>query len=319
MVAIKAESQPGDRRPGPEIVGGRQRDLRRPRGNRPEIAPAGERKRGRGPRQGSLRDQLRDVSHLQWPGWKDRAGPDRHRCAGQGGHSHGHPGPEPVGGSQLSSLERHHQGRRYLFRPAGDRDTNVGGDSGHDGTETRNSAQGHRHDGRIAALDHAHRPRGAAAGGFEVAAGVSHVRSMKPRYPGPLVTMQLAAVVLVLGTMVATPSSRAGAFRPSSTDSSAQENRAADEGARTSPQGARRQGEGAGLVFKDRLTPHWFDHDTRFWYRNDLRGGVREFILVDPERGSRETPFNHARLAAGLSNAAGAAYRSARLPVATSA
>ena len=38
------------------------------------------------------------------------------------------------------------------------------------------------------------------------------------------------------------------------------------------------------LVFKTRITPHWFDQNNRFWYRNDLAGGAQEFILVDAER-----------------------------------
>src|SRR5262249_9453422 len=38
-----------------------------------------------------------------------------------------------------------------------------------------------------------------------------------------------------------------------------------------------RTGRGEGLVFKDRITPHWFRESTRFWYRNDLSGGAKEF------------------------------------------
>src|SRR5690348_11331185 len=57
----------------------------------------------------------------------------------------------------------------------------------------------------------------------------------------------------------------------------------------------------SGQVYKARIAPHWFHHDTRFWYRNDLRGGAREFILVDAERGTRLPAFDHQRLAAALS------------------
>src|SRR5262249_58967545 len=35
------------------------------------------------------------------------------------------------------------------------------------------------------------------------------------------------------------------------------------------------------LVLKARITPHWFGDHTRFWYRNDLHDGAKEFILVD--------------------------------------
>jgi dipeptidyl aminopeptidase/acylaminoacyl peptidase len=69
-----------------------------------------------------------------------------------------------------------------------------------------------------------------------------------------------------------------------------------------------------GRVFKMRITPHWFQDNTRFWYRNDLRGGNREFVVVDAERGKREPAFDHKKLAAALSKAAGKEYRAARLP-----
>jgi len=67
-------------------------------------------------------------------------------------------------------------------------------------------------------------------------------------------------------------------------------------------------------VYKDRITPHWLAGNTRFWYRNDLAGKAREFILVDAERGTREPAFDHARLAAALSKAAGAEYKADQLP-----
>jgi dipeptidyl aminopeptidase/acylaminoacyl peptidase len=67
-------------------------------------------------------------------------------------------------------------------------------------------------------------------------------------------------------------------------------------------------------VYKAQLTPHWFDNSTRFWYRNDLKGGTREFILVDAERGTRQAAFDHEKLAAALSRAAGTEYKPERLP-----
>src|ERR1035441_1691233 len=56
-------------------------------------------------------------------------------------------------------------------------------------------------------------------------------------------------------------------------------------------------------VYKARINPHWFQNDTRFWYRNDLKGGAKEFILVDAERGNRQPAFDHQKLAAALSKA----------------
>jgi len=71
------------------------------------------------------------------------------------------------------------------------------------------------------------------------------------------------------------------------------------------PQQGPRSGAGAGLVFKARVSPHWFHQNSRFWYRNELPGGTREFILVDAERGTREPAFDHQKLAHALSKAAG--------------
>jgi dipeptidyl aminopeptidase/acylaminoacyl peptidase len=71
-----------------------------------------------------------------------------------------------------------------------------------------------------------------------------------------------------------------------------------------------------GRVYKMQITPHWFMDNTRFWYRNALRGGDKEFILVeiDEEGATRKPAFDHGRLAASLSKAAGADYRALRLP-----
>ena len=46
---------------------------------------------------------------------------------------------------------------------------------------------------------------------------------------------------------------------------------------------------GKDRLFKMTITPHWFDNNTRFWYRNDLKGGKKEFVLVDADKGTRTT------------------------------
>jgi hypothetical protein len=51
-------------------------------------------------------------------------------------------------------------------------------------------------------------------------------------------------------------------------------------------------------VYKTTIRPHWFTDNKQFWYRNDLAGGAREFILVDTEKGIRLPAFDHARVAA---------------------
>ncbi len=80
----------------------------------------------------------------------------------------------------------------------------------------------------------------------------------------------------------------------------------------------------ANKVFKDRIVPHWFVHktpdgaeDTCFWYRNDLKGDTKEFILVNAERGTRQAAFDHQKLASALSKATGVEYEADRLPFKT--
>jgi dipeptidyl aminopeptidase/acylaminoacyl peptidase len=66
--------------------------------------------------------------------------------------------------------------------------------------------------------------------------------------------------------------------------------------------------------YKGQIAPRWFAESKCFWYRNDLSGGAMEFIRVDADRGTRQPAFDHARLAAALSQAAGAEYKADRLP-----
>src|SRR2546429_8577710 len=93
-----------------------------------------------------------------------------------------------------------------------------------------------------------------------------------------------------------------------------QKNPSPHDSPQESPQAAPRSDESPRRVFNDRITPHWFHDNTRFWYRNDLRDGAKEFILVDAEHGTRETAFDHAKLAAALSRVGGVEYRAERLP-----
>src|SRR5688572_5497728 len=80
-----------------------------------------------------------------------------------------------------------------------------------------------------------------------------------------------------------------------------------------SAQQQRREQSQAG-VYKSRITPHWFGENARLWYRNDLRGGGKEFVVVDASAGVRRLAFDHARLGASLSKAAGSVYAAERLP-----
>jgi len=69
------------------------------------------------------------------------------------------------------------------------------------------------------------------------------------------------------------------------------------------------------LVYRAGVRPNWLP-DGRFWYRVTTAEGS-EFVLVDPARGTREPAFDHARLAAALSNATGEAYTGEALPFRT--
>src|SRR5579859_5694969 len=60
-----------------------------------------------------------------------------------------------------------------------------------------------------------------------------------------------------------------------------------------------------GKVFRASVTPHWIGESDRFWYRNDLPEGRREFVLVDPVKPSKGPAFDSARMAAALSKALG--------------
>src|SRR5712671_5678364 len=55
--------------------------------------------------------------------------------------------------------------------------------------------------------------------------------------------------------------------------------------AQAAPQRMARTNSGPRRVFRDQVTPHWFKNDSRFWYRNELREGAKEFVMVDAEKG----------------------------------
>lgn len=79
------------------------------------------------------------------------------------------------------------------------------------------------------------------------------------------------------------------------------------------PATASAQGRGGG-VYRMQVDANWFDGGDRFWYRNDLHEGRREFILVDAVRGERRPAFDHQRLAEAL-RARGIAACAERLPI----
>jgi len=66
------------------------------------------------------------------------------------------------------------------------------------------------------------------------------------------------------------------------------------------------------LVLRAGVRPTWVA-DGRFWYRVTTESGG-EFVLVDPARGVRGPAFDHAKVAAALSTAAGGKYEAYKLP-----
>jgi dipeptidyl aminopeptidase/acylaminoacyl peptidase len=61
-----------------------------------------------------------------------------------------------------------------------------------------------------------------------------------------------------------------------------------------------------GLVVGGSVDPTWLP-DERFWYQSERPGGT-EIVLVDPTEGTRAPAFDHARVAAALSDAAGQSF-----------
>jgi dipeptidyl-peptidase 4 len=58
------------------------------------------------------------------------------------------------------------------------------------------------------------------------------------------------------------------------------------------------------LALRTSVTPQWIGDGARFWYAVETDRG-REFVLADPERGTRAPAFDHERLAAALAAASG--------------
>src|SRR5436190_17812663 len=58
-------------------------------------------------------------------------------------------------------------------------------------------------------------------------------------------------------------------------------------------------------LFRDRVDPHWFDANNKFWYRIADRRRGNEFIVVDAARGTRGPAFDHDRVAAALGELTG--------------
>ena len=68
-------------------------------------------------------------------------------------------------------------------------------------------------------------------------------------------------------------------------------------------------------VFRTSIRPHWFAENSRFWYRNDLADGAREFVIVDVATGERRPAFDHQRLAEALGETLQVSIKGTHLPL----
>src|SRR5437016_2981404 len=66
------------------------------------------------------------------------------------------------------------------------------------------------------------------------------------------------------------------------------------------------------LIFRSSVRPTW-QADDRFWYRITTAEGS-EFLLVDAAKRTKAPAFDHAKLAAAISAAAGTTYDAHHLP-----
>jgi len=55
-----------------------------------------------------------------------------------------------------------------------------------------------------------------------------------------------------------------------------------------------------GRIFNSNVRPHWLDASGRFWYSVIRKGGIREYIWVDPEADRVQPAFDRHRLAAAM-------------------
>ena len=62
--------------------------------------------------------------------------------------------------------------------------------------------------------------------------------------------------------------------------------------------------------------PNWIDGSPKFWYRKSVRGG-NAFVLVDAVAATKAPAFDHVKLAAAISTAAGGTYTAVTLPFTT--
>ena len=71
----------------------------------------------------------------------------------------------------------------------------------------------------------------------------------------------------------------------------------------------------AARVYKERIVPNWSDDGSHLWYRNDLAKGAKEYVLVDLQKGTRESAFDQNKLAQALIENGLKGVQADRLPI----
>ena len=71
----------------------------------------------------------------------------------------------------------------------------------------------------------------------------------------------------------------------------------------------------AAKVYKTRISPNWAGDGSHMWYRNDLAKGAKEYVLVDLQKGIRETAFDQDKLAEALIEIGIKDVQAERLPI----
>jgi dienelactone hydrolase len=68
-------------------------------------------------------------------------------------------------------------------------------------------------------------------------------------------------------------------------------------------------------IFKTTVQANWQADGKGFWYRNNLKDSIQEYIYVDAAAGKKAPAFDHAQLAAALSQASGKTVNAKRLGI----
>ena len=128
----------------------------------------------------------------------------------------------------------------------------------------------------------------------------------------PTSRRERATLSALLAAILLLASADSGLAQATTASTAGQVGSSAVDGVWPSPQ-RRGRGRPERGVYKSRIEPHWFADDAHFWFRTDLAGRERQYVLVDADQGTSAPAFDHAKLAESLSAAADRRYSAKRL------